>query len=69
MFSIFYRVTKSKGSAIIGISFWCFSKLTWTWSITAEVFGMNNLFVAMVMYLMVCFQDADETDKTKVSRQ
>ena len=63
-----YRITSSLGSAILGVCFWCFSKLTWTWSITAEVFGMNNLFTAVLLYLMTCFQDAEESQKTKVCK-
>ena len=61
-----HRITSSLGSAILGVCFWCFSKLTWTWSIIAEVFGMNNLFTAVLLYLITCFQDAEESQKTKV---
>ena len=68
VYSFINRITSSLGSAILGVCFWCFSKLTWTWSITAEVFGMNNLFTAVLLYLMTCFQDAEETQKTKVCK-
>ncbi|XP_058018979.1 transmembrane protein 260 isoform X5 [Ahaetulla prasina] len=35
-----------------------FSRLTWQWSITAEVFSLNNLFVGLLMALSVLFEEA-----------
>ncbi|KAG8126641.1 hypothetical protein E2320_021707 [Naja naja] len=35
-----------------------FSRLTWQWSITAEVFSLNNLFVGLLMALSVQFKEA-----------
>ncbi|KAL7992766.1 hypothetical protein Chor_017022 [Crotalus horridus] len=35
-----------------------FSRLTWQWSITAEVFSLNNLFVGLLMALSVQFEEA-----------
>ncbi|KAK3583319.1 hypothetical protein CHS0354_038928 [Potamilus streckersoni] len=54
------RLKCSLGAAVFGTFLFFFGKLAWTWSITAEVFGMNNLFVALLLYLMVCFEDAKE---------
>eukprot|EP00505_MAST-04D_sp_SCG-Rhode-Island_P000383 Stramenopile-MAST_4_protein_383 len=33
----------------------CFSPLVWAYAVTAEVFAMNNLFVALLLYLSVSF--------------
>lgn len=35
-----------------------FSRLTWQWSIAAEVFSLNNLFVGLLMALTVHFEEA-----------
>lgn len=44
------------------------SPLAWMWSVTAEVFGLNNLMVAALMLVAVLFDQAsDETERLKVS--
>ncbi|XP_052275598.1 transmembrane protein 260-like isoform X2 [Dreissena polymorpha] len=68
VFSItIYRYTRCVGSAVLGSSLWSFCKLTWTWSVSAEVFGLNNLCVASLLYLMVAFRDAKDDAKLKVA--
>jgi Protein of unknown function (DUF2723) len=39
-------------------------RLTWTWSVSSEVFGMNNMFIALLMVLAV---DLDLTDRKQPS--
>ncbi|KAL3874363.1 hypothetical protein ACJMK2_037389 [Sinanodonta woodiana] len=62
------RLQCSLGAAIFGTFLFFLGKLMWTWSITAEVFGMNNLFVALLLYLMVCFEDAEGPKQFTISR-
>ena len=35
------------------------SQLAWSWSVTAEVFGLNNFFIALLIYLTVLFEETD----------
>ncbi|KAI0234820.1 Transmembrane protein 260 [Lamellibrachia satsuma] len=54
-------------SSLLTTSLFALSKLTWTWSVTAEVFGLNNLFVAVLMLLVVLFESAI-SDPRKMSK-
>lgn len=62
-----YRYTRSIGISVIGASLWSFNKLTWTWSTTAEVFSLNNLCIAALLYLMSEFERAEAEKKTRVA--
>lgn len=43
------------------------SKLVWQWSVVAEVFSFNNLFVGVLFSLLACFHNAESmAQKTKV---
>ncbi|WAR18880.1 TM260-like protein [Mya arenaria] len=53
-----YRQTCSVSSAVFGSSVWSFGSLAWTWAGQTEVFSLNNLFVAALLYLLVTFQQA-----------
>lgn len=45
-----------------------FSRLTWQWSIAAEVFSLNNLFVGLLMALTVHFEEATTAqERSKVT--
>ncbi|XP_026525992.1 transmembrane protein 260 isoform X1 [Notechis scutatus] len=58
---LFYTVVRLSGSQAAGIfavGMFSFSRLTWQWSITAEVFSLNNLFVGLLMALSVQFEEA-----------
>uniref|UniRef100_A0A670HW35 Transmembrane protein 260 n=1 Tax=Podarcis muralis TaxID=64176 RepID=A0A670HW35_PODMU len=45
-------------AGIFAVGMFSFSRLTWQWSITAEVFSLNNLFVGLLMALCVRFREA-----------
>ncbi|XP_060557049.1 protein O-mannosyl-transferase TMEM260-like isoform X2 [Ruditapes philippinarum] len=62
-----YRYTRSIGLCIIGATMWSFNELTWTWSTTTEVFSLNNLCIACLLYLMVQFESTDTHRKCKVA--
>ncbi|XP_060549527.1 protein O-mannosyl-transferase TMEM260 isoform X4 [Pantherophis guttatus] len=58
---LFYTVVRLSGSQAAGVfavGMFSFSRLTWQWSITAEVFSLNNLFVGLLMALSVQFEEA-----------
>ncbi|KAJ8309177.1 hypothetical protein KUTeg_014051 [Tegillarca granosa] len=57
------RLTDSLPCAVFAVGIWSWSRLTWIWSITAEVFAVNNLFVALLMFLGVYFEDQHDKDK------
>lgn len=61
-----FRYTRSIGISIIGASVWAFNKLTWTWSTTVEVFSLNNLCIAALLYLMAEFERVDADEKLRV---
>lgn len=56
-------MTDSLPCAVFAVGIWSWSRLTWIWSITAEVFAINNLFVALLMFLGVYFEDQHDKDK------
>ncbi|XP_077774883.1 protein O-mannosyl-transferase TMEM260 isoform X7 [Podarcis muralis] len=57
----FYTVARLSGkhaAGIFAVGMFSFSRLTWQWSITAEVFSLNSLFVGLLMALCVRFREA-----------
>lgn len=52
------------GAVLAGGSF-ALSKLVWQWSLVAEVFSLNNLFVGFLLSLAVCFHHADTVEQRK----
>lgn len=52
------RLSGSHAGGILAAGVFSFSRLTWQWSITAEVFSLNNLFVGLLMALTVRFEEA-----------
>ncbi|NXS51593.1 TM260 protein, partial [Brachypteracias leptosomus] len=69
---LFYTVFRLSGSCAGGIlaaGVFSFSRLTWQWSITAEVFSLNNLFVGLLMALTVHFEEASTAkERSKISK-
>ncbi|XP_073442045.1 protein O-mannosyl-transferase TMEM260 isoform X2 [Dendrobates tinctorius] len=62
------RLSGSHAAGILAAGLYSFSRLTWQWSIAAEVFSLNNLFVAMLMALTVEFHKAKtDSERSKVS--
>ncbi|MCI4382697.1 hypothetical protein PGIGA_G00017720 [Pangasianodon gigas] len=52
------------GAVLAGGSF-ALSKLVWQWSLVAEVFSLNNLFVGFLFSLSACFHNAETVDQKK----
>ncbi|XP_043930364.1 transmembrane protein 260 isoform X2 [Protopterus annectens] len=58
-----YRLSSSHAGGILAAGVFAFSRLTWQWSIAAEVFSLNNLFVSLLMALTVCFGKASTAEE------
>uniref|UniRef100_A0A8B9LUB3 Transmembrane protein 260 n=1 Tax=Astyanax mexicanus TaxID=7994 RepID=A0A8B9LUB3_ASTMX len=55
------------GAVLAGGSF-AVSRLVWQWSVVAEVFSLNNLFVGLLFSILACFHTAESVaQKTKFS--
>ncbi|NXK91795.1 TM260 protein, partial [Formicarius rufipectus] len=69
---LFYTVCRLSGSyagGILAAGVFSFSRLTWQWSITAEVFSLNNLFVGLLMALTAHFEEASTAkERSKISK-
>lgn len=66
------RLSGSYAGGILAAGVFSFSRLTWQWSITAEVFSLNNLFVGLLMALTAHFEEAStakERSKVKHLKQ
>ncbi|KAK7104648.1 hypothetical protein V1264_019331 [Littorina saxatilis] len=61
-------MTGSVVAGLLATGMFSFSRLTWTWSVTAEVFALNNLLVAVLLVTAVRFSQCGAKDKTKVSQ-
>lgn len=61
------RLTRRPSAAVLAVGMWGWCKLTWAWSITAEVFALNNLFVALLMFVALKFEDAENQSQIKMS--
>ncbi|XP_021508020.1 protein O-mannosyl-transferase TMEM260 isoform X1 [Meriones unguiculatus] len=58
LFFTAFRLSGSHAGGILAAGVFSFSRLTWQWSIAAEVFSLNNLFVGLLMALTVRFEEA-----------
>ncbi|KAG9481324.1 hypothetical protein GDO78_010524, partial [Eleutherodactylus coqui] len=68
LFSTTARLSGSYTAGILAAGLYSFSRLTWQWSIAAEVFSLNNLFVVMLMGLAVEFHKAKtDSKRSKIS--
>uniref|UniRef100_A0A8C3TAI3 Transmembrane protein 260 n=1 Tax=Chelydra serpentina TaxID=8475 RepID=A0A8C3TAI3_CHESE len=64
-----FRLSGSYAGGILAAGVFSFSRLTWQWSITAEVFSLNNLFVGLLMALTVHFEEAATAkERSKISK-
>lgn len=62
------RLSGSQAAGVFAVGMFSFSRLTWQWSITAEVFSLNNLFVGLLMALSVQFEEATTAkERSKVA--
>uniref|UniRef100_X1Z2A4 DUF2723 domain-containing protein n=1 Tax=Capitella teleta TaxID=283909 RepID=X1Z2A4_CAPTE len=63
------RVTSCFGSSLLAFSLFSFSRLTWTWSASAEVFALNNFLIAVIILIAVIFeQTTDPLKLLKIAR-
>ncbi|NXP37139.1 TM260 protein, partial [Leiothrix lutea] len=68
LFCTVFRLSGSYAGGILAAGVFSFSRLTWQWSITAEVFSLNNLFVGLLMALTARFEEAPTAkERSKVS--
>ncbi|KAG8511750.1 Transmembrane protein 260, partial [Galemys pyrenaicus] len=59
----------SYAGGILAAGVFSFSRLTWQWSIAAEVFSLNNLFVGLLMALTVHFEEAATAkERSKIAK-
>ncbi|BFZ12455.1 hypothetical protein BsWGS_15494 [Bradybaena similaris] len=58
VYLLIYRLTFSCSSSLLGACMFSLSRLTWSWSVSAEVFSLNNLLVASLMLAAVKFDTA-----------
>ncbi|XP_071601342.1 protein O-mannosyl-transferase TMEM260 isoform X2 [Heliangelus exortis] len=69
LFYTVFRLSGSYAGGILAAGVFSFSRLTWQWSITAEVFSLNNLFVGLLMALTVDFEEASTAkERSKISK-
>ncbi|RLV98318.1 hypothetical protein DV515_00010906 [Chloebia gouldiae] len=63
------KLSGSYAGGILAAGVFSFSRLTWQWSITAEVFSLNNLFVGLLMALTAHFEEASTAkERSKISK-
>ncbi|NXT35965.1 TM260 protein, partial [Pelecanoides urinatrix] len=69
LFYTVFRLSGSYAGGILAAGVFSFSRLTWQWSITAEVFSLNNLFVGLLMALTAHFEEAPTAkERSKISK-
>ncbi|KAM7158077.1 protein O-mannosyl-transferase TMEM260 isoform 2-T3 [Molossus nigricans] len=69
LFSTVFRLSGSYAGGILAAGVFSFSRLTWQWSIAAEVFSLNNLFVGLLMALTVHFEEAATAkERSKIAK-
>ncbi|XP_069063533.1 protein O-mannosyl-transferase TMEM260 isoform X1 [Pleurodeles waltl] len=69
LFYTTFRLSGSCAAGILAAGMFSFSRLTWQWSIAAEVFSLNNLFVGLLMALAVQFDEASSAqERSKISK-
>jgi SAM-dependent methyltransferase len=55
------RWTRSAWAGLLAGGLFAFSPLVWSYAVAAEVFALNNLFIAIVLWLAVRFQERPTT--------
>ncbi|XP_028934908.1 transmembrane protein 260 isoform X3 [Ornithorhynchus anatinus] len=69
LFFTVFRLSGSFAGGILASGMFSFSRLTWQWSTTAEVFSLNNVFVGLLMALAVRFEEASAAqERSKVAQ-
>ncbi|KAG2457810.1 TM260 protein, partial [Polypterus senegalus] len=58
-----YRLTNFAPSGILVAGCFAMSHLVWQWSMVAEVFSLNNLFIGLLFSLTACFHTANSQEQ------
>jgi len=66
IFLAVYRMTSNPGAGVLSAGMFAFSRLTWTWSVSAEVFALNNLLISALIFTAVTFDLDTHKTYTKV---
>ncbi|XP_069785463.1 protein O-mannosyl-transferase TMEM260 isoform X2 [Narcine bancroftii] len=70
LFDAVRRLSGSNAGGILAAGLFAFSRLAWQWSVTAEVFSLNNFFIGLLMVLTVRFSTASTPrERSKISQQ
>lgn len=59
-FKAFVHVTKNVWASFLGAALFCFAPGVWHYAVTAEVFPLNNMLIAMLFYYLVLFVQTKE---------
>ncbi|XP_075388500.1 protein O-mannosyl-transferase TMEM260 isoform X2 [Tenrec ecaudatus] len=69
LFFTVFRLSGSCAGGALAAGVFAFSRLAWQWSVTAEVFSLNNLFVGLLLALTVHFeQAATAQERSKIAK-
>ncbi|XP_051889316.1 transmembrane protein 260 [Pristis pectinata] len=70
LFDAASRLSGSIAGGTLAAGLFAFSRLGWLWSVTAEVFSLNNFFIGLLMVLTVRFSTAlTARERSKLSLQ
>ncbi|CAG5866391.1 unnamed protein product [Menidia menidia] len=62
------RLAGPDPGAVLAGGLFAVSRLSWQWSVVAEVFTLNNLFVGLLFFLTTCFHCAESsTQRRKIA--
>jgi 4-amino-4-deoxy-L-arabinose transferase-like glycosyltransferase len=61
-----FRLSRSRLASAIAALILALNPLFWSWSLVAEVFPLNNLLAALLIYLLVIWNDDPQRDGTLV---
>ena len=53
LFLSIFKLTKNNWAALLAAGLFAFSPLIWAYAVVAEVFGLNNFFISLMLYLMI----------------
>lgn len=68
MIFFFHRLEGLVPGAVLAGGMFAVSRLTWQWSMVAEVFTLNNVFVGLLFFLTASFHCAEnDTQRSRVS--
>ncbi|GAB1599586.1 transmembrane protein 260, partial [Argonauta hians] len=55
-----HRETRQPAAALLVVALFSTNRLTWRWSLTSEVFALNNLLIAVIIYLSFSLEKASQ---------